>query len=191
MYANDLHLTDDPLVRRGKHREAYAERPCEGCGEPAWMLKKQRFCSSPCSWRAENNPRWTGDAATYNARHKRIGLIRGKAASCYNRELGLRACTSTKYEWSLLHGSDGLDPLDFVSLCVSCHNRYDHVGVPRPSVQGSKNGHVKLTEAIVLVARERNAAGESKASLAREYRVSRTTMRQAIAGVTWTGVIVT
>ena len=42
------------------------------------------------------------------ARHKRIHRARGKASDfgCYNRQLGLRDCTSTKYEWSRIHGSD-------------------------------------------------------------------------------------
>lgn len=48
-------------------------------------------------------------------------------------ELGLHDCRSTDYTWSLLHGDDPFDPLSYVSLCKSCHIRYDWRWRTRPS----------------------------------------------------------
>jgi hypothetical protein len=53
---------------------------------------------------------------------------------------------------------------------------------------GTRNGQAKLTEAIVLECRVRNAAGESKAALAREFNVTRQCMRMAINGDNWSHV---
>jgi hypothetical protein len=105
-----------------------------------------------CPGRARNgesNPSWRGDDVGYSGRHIRVRRIRGAATSCYNRELGLRDCSSQVFDWSQLHGSDGLDPLlDYWPLCRSCHNAYDGTGpdVTQPSTQGSKHYSAKLTE---------------------------------------------
>lgn len=128
MQAEDLQPTDDPLIRRGKRHQAYTERTCAGCDQLAWMRDDIRFCSHVCwtrRYRGPNHPQWVGNTARYRARHARVETARGKASNCYNHELGLRDCRSTTYNWSLLHGDDPLDPLSYVSLCKSCHNRYD------------------------------------------------------------------
>jgi hypothetical protein len=115
----------------------------------------------------------------------RVHRSRGKATSCYNRELGIRDCTSTTYEWSQLHHTDGLDPLDYVPLCKSCHAAYDKTGVPLPSIQGSKNHRAVLTEEIVLDCSRRHASGETYAALGRRYGISDANMRKAVLGLTW------
>ena len=51
-----------------------------------------------------------------------------------------------------------------------------------------RNVRRKLTAAKVLDARRRYTAGESMASIAREYGVSRQAMNQAVRGITWIGV---
>jgi hypothetical protein len=109
MLADDLLPTDCPLVRKDKHGDRYTERPCENCGNPAWMTKRQRYCSLSCANQGRsqdeahsgaNSPGWIGDDAGYDARHQRTSNLRGKASDhgCYNRKLGLRACTSDRYE---------------------------------------------------------------------------------------------
>lgn len=193
MLAELLLPTDDPLVRKDEHGHLYVERICDGCGNPAWIRQREdgrgRFCSLSCASRSqghgENHPRWKGDAVTYSGQHQRNSRIKGTATSCYNRELGLRDCTSTTYQWSQLHGSDGLDPLDFISLCVSCHHRYDYKGgnaVPRPHIQGTRHPFARLTEEIVAECRKRhaNGDGESQRALAREFKVSPMVMNRAI-----------
>ena len=145
-----------------------------------------------CPGRARNgesNSSWRGDDMGYSGRHIRVRRIRGAATSCYNRELGLRDCSSQVFDWSQLHGSDGLDPLlDYWPLCRSCHNAYDGTGpdVTQPSTQGSKHYSAKLTEAIVLECRRRHfVGGEFQKDLAREFDVNGSTMHEAILGVTW------
>jgi len=190
--AEDLRLTDDPLVRRDGRGDSYTERVCENCGNLVWMRKASRFCSRTCARLSqdqggENHYHWAGDDASYNARHKRLHLIKGKASSCYNRTLGLRACSSQIFDWSQLHGSDGLDPLlDYFPLCRPCHHAYDKAGVPRPDLRGSKTSWAKLTEGVVAECRQRHyAAGEAKAALAREFAIDPSTMHCAITGKTW------
>lgn len=161
------------------------------------MRKRSRFCSSPCRMLSQDpsgpdNPSWTGNAATYGARHACVYRTRGKADHCSLRP-GLSNCTSTNYEWAQIPGTDGLDVREYVSLCAPCHHALDHIGfqagVPRPWLQqGSKNGRGKLNDNIVLECRKRFAAGESTGALAREYKVCYNVMRRAILGITWSHV---
>jgi hypothetical protein len=51
--------------------------------------------------------------------------------------------------------------------------------------RGGRHQDAKLTDAIVMECRARRAAGETMASLAREFGVSFVAMRNAIIGVTW------
>jgi hypothetical protein len=67
------------------------------------------------------NHTWAGNKATYLAAHKRVYRTRGKAFGCGK-------CGSQedqKYHWANLTG-DYLNPMDFMSMCVSCHRRYDN-----------------------------------------------------------------
>ena len=50
---------------------------------------------------------------------------------------------------------------------------------------GSANHKAKLTEAIVITARRREAQGETSTALAREFGVSLSSMHAAIHGKTW------
>lgn len=187
-----LHLTDDPLIRRDGRGKAYTERPCDGCNELAWLRKAARYCSPACARphlgrSGENNPRWTGDDAGYETRHKRVRRGRKKATGCYNRQLGLRDCTSTIYQWSQVHGSDGLDPLDYVELCKSCHNRYDGTG--EHGSLGSKQPRAVLTEEIVAEIRSRPVVRGSIAAWAREFGAAPGTIRDVVLGKSWAHVL--
>ena len=51
--------------------------------------------------------------------------------------------------------------------------------------RGERHPQAKLTEAIVRECRRRNATGESISVMAREYRVSVSTMRFAVRGIQW------
>ena len=53
---------------------------------------------------------------------------------------------------------------------------------------GEVKAKAKLTAAIVVLARQRHAAGESYAAVALDYDVNETTMRRAILGETWAHV---
>lgn len=165
--ADRLLPTADPLVMQ-RHGKLYTERSCKGCGEPAWLRKEQRFCSVSCgalsqTLRGENHPHWAGGDISYRGLHNRVTRERGKAPGCYNRQLGLRDCTSTNYSWALLHGNDPLDPLSYISLCQSCHSRYDYkggkAGVPRPSIQGSKHVNAQLSDDDIREIRQADSPG--------------------------------
>lgn len=59
---------------------------------------------------------------------------------------------------------------------------------PGWGLKGSRNGHSKLTEAAVVEARERRAAGERVGDLAVAYGVAQSVMSRALTGVTWSHV---
>ena len=126
----------------------------------------------------ENNPNWTGDDASYGARHQRLHQIRGEADHCALRP-GLSSCTSENYYWAQIHGTDGLDVRKYVSLCGQCHNAYDHAGIPKPSIRGNKHRDAKLTEAIVLEIRSRPVSRGSISAWAREFGVGKTAIRKS------------
>lgn len=185
MLAENLIPTDDPLVRR-RHRKLYTGRVCAHCGENTWIRKGYRFCSRFCAMAhrsGKNHPRWAGNAAGYEAQHDRVRKARGKADRCLHRNAV--GCSSTTFDWAWIHGEDPLDVYSYVSLCRACHAVYDHAGIPKPSIQGTKNHRAKLNDAIVLECRKRNAAGDSQCALAREFGVSQPSMRYAILGKTW------
>lgn len=183
MDIDKLHPTDDPLVMRAKSNgTTYTERACEGCGSLAWIRKGRRYCSHSCSalnHRGENNPNWVGDAAGYATRHDRLQRIRGEADHCIHRNA--IGCTSNRFESAHIHGEDPYDIYSYVPLCKSCHAKYD----PKRDQQGSKNAQAKLTEEIAAEILCRVSAGESQASLAREYDVSTAAVCKLVHGVTW------
>lgn len=101
----------------GKHRERVRRH-----GDPDLVLE---------------NPRWTGDQASYMAMHQRLRATQGPAskrrcADCggparhwsYNRTAGPRERASEVGPYSL-------DPDDYVPRCVPCHTRFDR-GAARP-----------------------------------------------------------
>lgn len=53
------------------------------------------------------------------------------------------------------------------------------------TVRGSRVTGSKLKEEQVMEARRRVAAGERRASLAREFGISRTNLNKAVAGISW------
>ncbi len=59
---------------------------------------------------------------------------------------------------------------------------------PGTGLKGIHNGQSKLTDAIVIEARARRAAGERVGDLAAHYGVAQSVMSRALAGVTWSHV---
>lgn len=65
---------------------------------------------------------WTGDDATYDAKHQRVHKARGSA----KKQMCEAECGQPAQEWATVHGTDGLDVMaDYVALCISCHRWYD------------------------------------------------------------------
>lgn len=175
MNAEDLRLTDDPLVRR-KHHVSYRERPCERCGEIAWLRegrKRGRFCSKACSKRGANNPHWAGDDVSYTARHDRIRRVRGSADHCIHRNA--IGCADPWFERAHIRGTDPLDIYNYVPLCKACHSFYD-----RASRQGINHFRAELNDDIVFECRRRHyLGGKSYRALARKFGVSPQGLRAA------------
>lgn len=129
--------------------------------------------------RGEQHPQWRGDSAGVSALHEWLRANYPKAGRCEN--CGNSAITA----YALIHGrSYSRSREDYRELCVQCHNAYDgifHRGVHARSV--------RLNEDVVREIRVRRAAGETAASLAREYGVSPQAVSQVAHRRTWTWVV--
>jgi len=70
----------------------------------------------------ENNNRWAGDNVGYDGIHRWINKLKGKADHCEH-------CHRTdrkKYEWCSKDHKYTRNPEDYLSLCTSCHRKYDY-----------------------------------------------------------------
>ena len=71
--------------------------------------------------RGENNPRWSGDNATYSGIHQRISRYRGKPKHC---EVCGRNDPNRMYHWAHVSGSRH-NLYNYKRMCVPCHRRHD------------------------------------------------------------------
>jgi len=89
------------------------------------MTAEQRArCSAAQKARGPQGPqpgRWKPDAS-YVAKHLRIRTARGHARDY----LCDGCCGGRAQEWARRHDRSGDHPEDYVPLCRSCHNEYDH-----------------------------------------------------------------
>ena len=69
----------------------------------------------------EKHPNWKGNEVKYFAAHQRVYKARGKASHC---EICGPTCTSLRFEWANVSGIHH-DINDYISLCKSCHNKFD------------------------------------------------------------------
>ncbi len=69
----------------------------------------------------EKHPNWKGNEVKYFAAHQRVYKARGKAVHC---EICGPTCTSLRFEWANVSGNHH-DINDYISLCKSCHNKFD------------------------------------------------------------------
>lgn len=94
---------------------------------------------------------WKGADASYTALHNRVYRKRGKASCC-------EQCATDRgpYEWAMMHGTDGTNVDEYISLCRPCHRTYDL-------------GRLSLDQRQQI--RDRVSAGEKPTALAREFGV--------------------
>lgn len=85
------------------------------------------------------NPAWTGEHASYEAAHQRLGATRGQPKRCdlcgtteerrYHWALNWHGAPKVRYEINGPTKTKGLpystDPLDYVRACIPCHKRMD------------------------------------------------------------------
>ena len=129
---------------------------------------------------------WTGNKASYSARHQRLHAERGSAQQhpCVD-------CSGPALEWSQVTGSSGLDVYkDYQPRCRSCHMRYDKQGdrIKGWKHLGSKHGMAKLTEQDIPVIRQRLAAGEPQRVIALDYGVHQVTISRIKTGKDWSHI---
>jgi hypothetical protein len=111
-----------------------------------------------------------------------------------------RQWKATRLSWELANGKPVPDHLQ---VCHSCDNRkcvnpahlwlgtarensHDMVRKGRgKTLRGEASRKAKLTEADVRTIRERHAAGDTKAALARAYLVTETCIHSIVTGRTW------
>lgn len=88
-------------------------------------------------------------------------------------------CTSQKYEWAHIHGTDPLVTENYQQMCKSCHITYDHQ-------RGSGHANSKLTDDQVAEIRRRYAAGDvSQQALAGEFGIDQTTVSKIVLRKTY------
>jgi hypothetical protein len=141
----DVRLDPEQFEQRGpsgywyrkgsKPKSPMILKRCDTCRDPCLVRLRDekrgqgRFCSSACaaadaehsappSLAGAQHPKWTGDAVSYNAAHKRVRRLRGSAASC------IWGCIAEQYEWASLTG-DLDNPFDYAGMCKPCHSRFD------------------------------------------------------------------
>ena len=74
----------------------------------------------------EKNPNWKGDKVKYRGLHRWINRKLGKAKKC--EFCGLKKLPEGKkryFEWANINGRYKRDIADWITLCVSCHRKYD------------------------------------------------------------------
>lgn len=80
---------------------------------------------------------WKGDNAGYSSIHDWIDRRKGKASFCtFNK-----AHKSTKFEWASLSHGFKRDVNDYISLCPSCHRKYDYTDEHRKNLSLAHMGH--------------------------------------------------
>lgn len=107
-------------VKDPKHKHPLTPAICLVCGRD-YLARTDRpntFCNGTCAQSGSNNSAWVGAEAAYVTCHARVYKIKGKADSCP------WGCVSDTYHWANLTGNY-IDIEDYVSMCASCHGRYD------------------------------------------------------------------
>jgi len=176
--------------------DCFSKCVVDGCGRSVWARSRCRPCY--CNWYdneggreeiqagdnrrvGENHWGWSGDDAGYSALHKRVRALRGSAEG----PCEMCAETVARFEWAQVHESDGLDVMDYMSLCKSCPNKYDI----DTHARGEDHGRAKLTDEKVLAIRAEYAAGStSQRALAAAYSVTQWTVWAVVNHKKWTHV---
>jgi hypothetical protein len=98
-------------------------------GQPAWNKGKKWPKKSIEKMRlahigkltGKNNPRWKGDNIKYGGLHDWIWLCKGRPTKCEH----CGTTTAKKFEWANKNHTYKRNLFDYISLCTSCHRKYD------------------------------------------------------------------
>jgi len=103
-------------------------------------------CSVECSAQfrkgmlsGKDNPMWKGNNVGYKALHGWINTNFGKANFCEFDDCRKK---SSKFEWALKKGREySRERMDYFSLCVSCHRKYDKTEISKAKTSKTLMGH--------------------------------------------------
>jgi hypothetical protein len=81
------------------------------------------FIKGHSETRRENSPHWKGDNVGYYALHAWVKKELGKPTFCsFNK-----THKSKRFEWASISHNAKRDLSDYITLCVSCHRKYDDI----------------------------------------------------------------
>jgi len=105
----------------------YCSRKCYGIsklGKPTWNKGTKGICKANSgSFKKGDIPtNWKGDNASYNAIHSWIVRHKGKPQVC---EHCGATCKERRLSWANIDHKYCRNLDDFISLCYSCHRKYD------------------------------------------------------------------
>lgn len=97
------------------------------------MTQSERVTQSLLGKKEEYSRRWLGDRAGYVAKHIWLKNKLGKASKCsnpnciYPKPVKYRKpiLKPKRFEWASISRKNLRDITDYVSLCPSCHRKYD------------------------------------------------------------------
>lgn len=110
-----------------QHLSKRISKVCEYCKQPfivhAYRSDTARFCSQSCKGRAvpeELHSSWKGDDVGYHGIHSWVNKHKGRADAqkCV-------FCKKQARDWANIDGEYMRNKADYISLCRSCHHRYD------------------------------------------------------------------
>lgn len=87
----------------------------------------------------EKNPQWKGNDAGYIAIHTWVRKWKGKHIKC--EICGVTTCK--KFEWANIDHTYRRVLEDYISMCCSCHKKYDYKNNLKPN---SKLGNNQFTK---------------------------------------------
>ncbi len=121
----------------------------------------------------------TSEPRGYSNNHRRVYRERGPARdySCF------RSCGRQATQWAHLHDTDTTDPDNYISLCRSCHAKYD--GAVPPLRTGVKPANSGFTDEQAEEMRRLVGAGVSQADVARRYSTHRQLVWRIVHGIAY------
>lgn len=196
-------------ARRAKY---YVQLVCEQCGSSfkhsLGSSKPGRFCSERCHIACQRAVGIAQAEELFWAKVEKDGptpLHVPELGPCWTWTAGVdqngygmyRHKRSHRFAWELAHGEipDGMQALhrcdnppcvrmDHLFLGTLLVNMADRNAKERQA-RGERSGRAVLTEAQVVEARQRRAAGELVKDIAAEYAVSASTLSHAVVGQSW------
>ena len=91
---------------------------------PKTAFKKGEHFSQTTEFKKKENRHWKGSVGAYNTLHAWINRNKGKAVKC--EHCGFESSEPRKIHWANISHKYLRDLNDYISLCASCHFKYDN-----------------------------------------------------------------